>query len=93
MVGKANGRPNAEETADQASRVELYDCKECGAETRFPRYNNPGKLLETRNVRKYDISLRWFRFPCKIRFECRNQQRWQNRIEVRLTFRCKYDSF
>ena len=30
------------------SRVEMHQCDECGAVTRFPRYNHPGKLLDTR---------------------------------------------
>lgn len=29
-------------------RTEMYNCRACGSTTRFPRYNDPGKLLETR---------------------------------------------
>lgn len=43
-------RPSAEEMAFKASRVEVYQCTECPMLTRFPRYNDPGKLLETRRV-------------------------------------------
>lgn len=43
--------PTAEESAGEASRVELYGCAGCGADVRFPRYNSPGKLLETRHAR------------------------------------------
>ena len=39
------GQPNAEERAGQAGRVEVYQCQTCNAITRFPRYNNPVKLL------------------------------------------------
>ncbi|CAM9281638.1 unnamed protein product [Ectocarpus sp. 8 AP-2014] len=39
------------EASSKASVVELYFCKECGAQTRYPRYNDPAKLLETRNGR------------------------------------------
>jgi len=35
----------------EASRVELYQCDFCGRMTRFPRYNHPGKLLDTRKGR------------------------------------------
>ncbi|XP_062516335.1 peptide-N(4)-(N-acetyl-beta-glucosaminyl)asparagine amidase-like isoform X2 [Corticium candelabrum] len=43
-----HGVPTPEERRHEAGRVELYRCCACGAETRFPRYNDPGKLLETR---------------------------------------------
>lgn len=47
---KGGCTPTREEAAAKASRVELYECRDCAAETRFPRYNDPAKLLETRNV-------------------------------------------
>ncbi|CAB3408449.1 unnamed protein product [Caenorhabditis bovis] len=40
--------PKKEETDYGATRVEVYECKKCKKEVRFPRYNNPAKLLETR---------------------------------------------
>ncbi|PSS10107.1 Peptide-N(4)-(N-acetyl-beta-glucosaminyl)asparagine amidase [Actinidia chinensis var. chinensis] len=39
------------ETLFGASRVELYRCNVCSSDTRFPRYNDPLKLLETRQGR------------------------------------------
>ncbi|KAL6989508.1 Peptide-N(4)-(N-acetyl-beta-glucosaminyl)asparagine amidase, variant 2 [Sarracenia purpurea var. burkii] len=39
------------ETLYGASRVELYRCNVCSRITRFPRYNDPLKLLETRRGR------------------------------------------
>ena len=45
------GQPNAEEIEGQAGRVELYRCSSCNVITRFPRYNNPVKLLKTRTGR------------------------------------------
>ncbi|GIL60556.1 hypothetical protein Vafri_15101 [Volvox africanus] len=39
-------QPLAEERAGMAERVELHYCSACGAATRFPRFNNPGKLLQ-----------------------------------------------
>ena len=51
MQPRGGGSPTPDEASAKASRVELYGCKDCGAETRFPRYNDPAKLLETRHVR------------------------------------------
>jgi peptide-N4-(N-acetyl-beta-glucosaminyl)asparagine amidase len=45
------GNPTAEEREDDAQRVEVYECLQCKSQVRFPRYNNPIKLLETRNGR------------------------------------------
>ncbi|XP_016458163.1 peptide-N(4)-(N-acetyl-beta-glucosaminyl)asparagine amidase isoform X3 [Nicotiana tabacum] len=45
------GVANSSETQYGASRVELYRCNSCSNITRFPRYNDPLKLLETRKGR------------------------------------------
>ncbi|KAH0469422.1 hypothetical protein IEQ34_000980 [Dendrobium chrysotoxum] len=45
------GAPLPSETKFGASRVELYRCNFCSCITRFPRYNDPLKLLETRRGR------------------------------------------
>ncbi|VDO89295.1 unnamed protein product [Heligmosomoides polygyrus] len=45
-----NGTPTPEEKESGADRVEVYLCS-CGQEVRFPRYNDPAKLLETRKGR------------------------------------------
>ena len=45
-AGHAN--PTQEELAFGGGRVENYKCTVCSAFTRFPRYNHPGKLLETK---------------------------------------------
>jgi peptide-N4-(N-acetyl-beta-glucosaminyl)asparagine amidase len=34
-----------------AGVVEQHQCKDCGAITRFPRYNHPGVLLDTHRGR------------------------------------------
>lgn len=44
-------KPTAEERAHLASRTEVYFCTVCRTKTRFPRYNDPVKLLETRKGR------------------------------------------
>ncbi|OQR94160.1 peptide-N(4)-(N-acetyl-beta-glucosaminyl)asparagine amidase [Achlya hypogyna] len=46
---RTEGPTTPEEVAGEASRVEVYECPQCRALTRFPRrYNDPTKLLETR---------------------------------------------
>lgn len=51
MLPKQGGRPTPAEMSAGAARVEVYECKNCHAQARFPRYNHPAKLLETRTVR------------------------------------------
>mmetsp|Transcript_16399 Transcript_16399/g.27785 ORF Transcript_16399/g.27785 Transcript_16399/m.27785 type:complete len:383 (+) Transcript_16399:126-1274(+) len=43
--------PNAEDREYHASQVEKYLCKNCKTTVRFPRYNHPMKLFETRTGR------------------------------------------
>ncbi|CAA0815586.1 Peptide-N(4)-(N-acetyl-beta-glucosaminyl)asparagine amidase [Striga hermonthica] len=50
-VNLGMGVANHSELLDGASRVEVYRCKSCMSQTRFPRYNDPLKLLETRRGR------------------------------------------
>lgn len=43
--------PDSTESRYDCTVVEVYRCNRCGATTRFPRYNDPLKLLETRKGR------------------------------------------
>ncbi|XP_071355410.1 peptide-N(4)-(N-acetyl-beta-glucosaminyl)asparagine amidase [Trachinotus anak] len=43
--------PSTDDLRWGAQRVENHYCQECKLSTRFPRYNNPEKLLETRRGR------------------------------------------
>ncbi|CAJ0578432.1 unnamed protein product, partial [Mesorhabditis spiculigera] len=45
-----NGTPSDDDLSGGANRVEVYTCK-CGQAVRFPRYNDPVRLLETRTGR------------------------------------------
>lgn len=50
LVGHA--QPTAVEKSDgDAGSVEIYRCAKCRHQYRFPRYNSPAKLLETRQGR------------------------------------------
>lgn len=48
---RMEGPSTPEEFSGEAGRVEVYQCPQCSSLTRFPRYNNPVKLLETRTGR------------------------------------------
>ncbi|XP_008117467.1 peptide-N(4)-(N-acetyl-beta-glucosaminyl)asparagine amidase [Anolis carolinensis] len=48
---KDNLTPNEDDLRWDASRVENHFCSQCQFSNRFPRYNNPEKLLETRRGR------------------------------------------
>ncbi|XP_064455924.1 peptide-N(4)-(N-acetyl-beta-glucosaminyl)asparagine amidase-like [Ornithodoros turicata] len=45
------GDPTPEDVRYMVSRVELHECPKCHTQERFPRYDHPGKLLETRRGR------------------------------------------
>lgn len=51
MGGRGTAQPNAEDREYHASQIEVYDCRKCGSTTRFPRYNHPIKLFDTRTGR------------------------------------------
>ncbi|SCU87945.1 LAFA_0E09758g1_1 [Lachancea sp. 'fantastica'] len=46
-----NESPNFQERQFDCGGVEIYGCPQCGQRTRFPRYNDPMKLLQTRTGR------------------------------------------
>ncbi|XP_010440773.1 PREDICTED: peptide-N(4)-(N-acetyl-beta-glucosaminyl)asparagine amidase [Camelina sativa] len=50
-IGQGMGDPLTSELAYGANRVELYRCTMCPTITRFPRYNDPLKLVETKRGR------------------------------------------
>jgi peptide-N4-(N-acetyl-beta-glucosaminyl)asparagine amidase len=48
---RGSAEPTPEDLKYGATRVENYWCSKCSRYERFPRYNHPGKLLETRRGR------------------------------------------
>lgn len=51
MVRYGDETPSEEDRENHATRIESYRCLDCMVLTRFPRYNNPVKLFETRTGR------------------------------------------
>ncbi|XP_048324055.1 peptide-N(4)-(N-acetyl-beta-glucosaminyl)asparagine amidase isoform X1 [Ziziphus jujuba] len=50
-INQGTGAPLPSELRFGGSRVEIYRCNFCSGVTRFPRYNDPLKLIETRRGR------------------------------------------
>ncbi|KAL3728126.1 hypothetical protein ACJRO7_032819 [Eucalyptus globulus] len=63
-VGPKMGTPLPAELRYDCSHVEIYCCKHCSKETRFPRYNDPVKLLETKRGRCGELA-NCFTFYCR----------------------------
>ncbi|XP_018015644.1 peptide-N(4)-(N-acetyl-beta-glucosaminyl)asparagine amidase isoform X2 [Hyalella azteca] len=51
MASKSTVPPTKHELKGEANTVEYYQCQRCGADRRFPRYLDVGRLLETREGR------------------------------------------
>ncbi|PRP84896.1 hypothetical protein PROFUN_07550 [Planoprotostelium fungivorum] len=49
--GIGGAQPDRQEAMHQAHVVEVYRCTVCNSITRYPRYNDPAKLLETKSGR------------------------------------------
>eukprot|EP00903_Cladosiphon_okamuranus_P017573 g16186.t1 len=80
MQAKGQCSPTPEEASAKASMVELYGCKDCGADTRFPRYNDPAKLLETRNGRCGEFA-NCFTLLCRtVGLEARHALDWTDHV-------------
>ncbi|KAF7015596.1 hypothetical protein CFC21_029401 [Triticum aestivum] len=63
VVGMGNPLPSEIEFG--ASRVEIYRCNHCSSITRFPRYNDPHKLIQTRKGRCGEWA-NCFTFYCRV---------------------------
>jgi hypothetical protein len=72
--------PNADEKMWLAVIVELYQCTQCQTQTRFPRYNHPEKLLETRRGRCGEFA-NCFTFICRsLGFDVRHVVDWTDHV-------------
>lgn len=60
--------------------AELYICHACGAQTRFPRYNDPVKLLETRKGRCGEWANAFTLCCCAAGLHARQVIDWQDHV-------------
>lgn len=84
-----NATPTPEEIANSAGRVETFTCRECFPQNniivaRFPRYNNPVKLLETRTGRCGEWA-NCFALLCRaLGYEIRHVSDWTDHVWVEI---------
>ncbi|CAE7353140.1 NGLY1 [Symbiodinium sp. CCMP2456] len=77
-VGRAD--PTPEEKHFKANTVELAECSKCGGQTRFPRYNDPAKLLQTRTGRCGEWA-NCFTLVCRsLGYEARHVHDWTDHV-------------
>jgi hypothetical protein len=76
--------PVGEEKGNLAFIVELYQCTFCNAITRFPRYNHPSRLLETRKGRCGEWA-NCFALMCRaVGYETRSVFDWTDHVWVEI---------
>jgi len=84
--GVGTTAPLDDERRYNANTVELYECKDplCGAWSRFPRYNEPGKLLETRRGRCGEWANCFALIARAFGFEVRLIRDWTDHVWVEI---------
>ncbi|CAE7939182.1 NGLY1 [Symbiodinium sp. KB8] len=72
--------PTPEEKHFKANTVEVAACSKCGGQTRFPRYNDPAKLLQTRTGRCGEWA-NCFTLVCRsLGYEARHVHDWTDHV-------------
>lgn len=80
--GTAIGRdmPTQEDRRWEAFNIELYQCPNCEKIMRFPRYNHPQKLLETRTGRCGEWANAFTMFCVSMGFKTRYVLDWTDHV-------------
>lgn len=79
-TGVGSAQPTPEELMFKGNRVENYRCTKCQSYTRFVRYNDPGKLLDTREGRCGEWA-NCFTLCCRaLNFEARYVLDWTDHV-------------
>ena len=75
-----HAQPTLNERQGRAGIVELYRCSRCSTVVRYPRYNHPLKLLETRSGRCGEWA-NCFTLLCRaMQFEARATHDWTDHV-------------
>eukprot|EP00927_Polykrikos_kofoidii_P072195 TRINITY_DN6833_c0_g1_i1.p1 TRINITY_DN6833_c0_g1~~TRINITY_DN6833_c0_g1_i1.p1 ORF type:complete len:915 (+),score=203.87 TRINITY_DN6833_c0_g1_i1:81-2825(+) len=78
--GVGSTAPTPIEKSYGAGNVEIAECSTCGLQTRFPRYNDPAKLLETRTGRCGEWA-NCFTLVCRaLGYEARHVHDWTDHV-------------
>ncbi|XP_029643414.1 peptide-N(4)-(N-acetyl-beta-glucosaminyl)asparagine amidase [Octopus sinensis] len=89
VIAVGSDHPNDEESYWKAGNVELYSCPLCNVIIRFPRYNSPEKLLETRQGRCGEWA-NCFTLCCRaMGFEARLVVSWKDHVWTEVFSECQ----
>ena len=72
--------PNQEERHWMAGTVEIYKCNTCNTQTRFPRYNHPRKLLDSRKGRCGEFANCFTLCLRSLKFDVRHVTDWTDHV-------------
>lgn len=72
--------PTVEDRENHAARIESYKCWTCNVITRFPRYNHPMKLFETRTGRCGEYANAFTALCIALGHEAREAHDWTDHV-------------